>query len=225
LASPLSMQDLFDIANLLHAEKFSQSSPFDYLGKKLSVWLNDLLDSLNVGDTPCIRGDVSPLAHVVGRVYVAPGAVVEPYAMITGPCYIGPESEVRHAAYIRGNVYVGKDCVVGHTTEVKGSLFLDGAKAGHFAYVGDSILGRNTNLGAGTKLANLKFRGDEVLYKSLHDQSRQGSGLRKLGALMGDDSQTGCNAVLDPGSILCRSTVVMSSVHFRGTLLKGIALK
>ncbi len=124
---------------------------------------------------------------------------------------------------MRGNVYVGKDCVVGHTTEVKGSIFFDGAKAGHFAYVGDSILGRNVNLGAGTKLANLKLDRSEVRYRHPDTNELVGSGLKKFGAIMADESQTGCNVVLDPGTILMPGTGVLPCIHFRGTLTRGIA--
>lgn len=223
MTSGITMQQLFDISTLLHAEKFSQGTPFSYLGKNLEVWLSRLLDELQVGATPLVKGEVSQNAYLSGRIYVAEGAVIEPTAMITGPCFIGPKTEIRHGAYIRGNVYVGSKCVVGHTTEVKGAVFLDGAKAGHFAYVGDSILGREANLGAGTKLANLKFRGDEVMYRDPADDKPVGSGLRKLGALIGDKAQTGCNAVLDPGTILFPETAVLPCVHFRGTLKKGFA--
>jgi acetyltransferase-like isoleucine patch superfamily enzyme len=91
------------------------------------------------------------------KIIIGPGTIVEPGALIKGPVVIGKDSEIRQGAYIRGDCLVGNRCVVGHTTEMKGSIMLDGAKAPHFAYVGDSILGKDVNLGAGTKLANLKM--------------------------------------------------------------------
>ncbi len=91
------------------------------------------------------------------RIFIGPGTIVEPGAFIKGPAVIGRRSQIRQGAYIRGDCIVGDGCVVGHTTEMKASIFLNGAKAGHFAYIGDSILGRDVNLGAGTKLANLKM--------------------------------------------------------------------
>jgi NDP-sugar pyrophosphorylase family protein len=221
--SAIMMSDLFQIERLSIPRYFSKNDPFLYLGKGLSQWLAEILDELNVGDTPMVRGKVSPHAYLDGRVYIAEGASVEPSAMISGPCYIGPGSEVRHGAYIRGHVFVGEGCVVGHTTEVKGSIFLDGAKAGHFAYVGDSILGKNVNLGAGTKLANLKFNGKEIMVRHPRDQSLLASGLRKFGALIGDGAQTGCNSVLDPGSVLFPGTAVLPCVHHRGTLTTGVS--
>ncbi|MCX6129617.1 MAG: hypothetical protein NTX25_11200 [Proteobacteria bacterium] len=172
---------------------------------------------------PLVLGKVSPQAILEGPVYVGAGAEIGPFAYIQGPCFIAPEAEIRHGAFIRGSAFIGPHAVVGHTTEVKGSIFFDHAKAGHFAYVGDSILGYDTNLGAGTKLANLKLRGDTVMIKHPQTQTLENSGLRKLGALVGDRAQTGCNAVLSPGSILLPDTGVLPCVHYHGTLMKGFA--
>lgn len=205
------------------SHKFTKPDVFFYLGKNLETWINALLDSLGVKEVPLIEGHQAQGSFVSGRVYVAKGASIEPTAMIQGPCIIGPDAEVRHGAYIRGNAFIGANAVVGHATEVKGSIFFDGAKAGHFAYVGDSILGRNVNLGAGTKLANLKLKADEISFKHPTDLTRVNSGLRKFGSILGDDAQTGCNAVLSPGSLLLPNTNVMSCVHFHGTLSKGLA--
>ena len=95
-------------------------------------------------------------------IFIGPGAVVEPGALVKGPSIIGAQTEVRQGAYVRGKCIVGARCVVGHTTEMKWSILLDGAKAGHFAYIGDSILGMGVNLGAGTKLANLKIKDQTI---------------------------------------------------------------
>jgi UDP-N-acetylglucosamine diphosphorylase / glucose-1-phosphate thymidylyltransferase / UDP-N-acetylgalactosamine diphosphorylase / glucosamine-1-phosphate N-acetyltransferase / galactosamine-1-phosphate N-acetyltransferase len=137
---------------------------------------------------------------------ILPGAVVEPGALIKGPTIIGPQSEIRQGAYIRGSCLIGRGCVVGHTTEMKNTVMLDGAKAGHFAYLGDSVLGREVNLGAGTKLANLKIMpwpyrvkiNDEVLHIER----------RKFGAVLGDHVETGCNSVTSPGTLLAPSCLV-----------------
>ncbi len=141
------------------------------------------------------------------------GTVVEPGALIKGPTVIGEFTEVRQGAYVRGKCIVGDRCVVGHTTEMKGSIMLDDAKAGHFAYLGDSILGARANLGAGTKLANLKIGGQEVRIKVQGEIL--GTGLRKFGAVLGDDVEIGCNAVTNPGTLLGKSSVVfpLASVH------------
>jgi NDP-sugar pyrophosphorylase family protein len=216
--------DLFvDLSKCQDGKRFAGRSVFQCVGKPLGEFLSAFLDELGVGDGPKVLGDVAEGAYLKGRVYVAKGAKVEPTAYVEGPCYIGPDAEVRHGAYIRGNVYVGKDAVVGHTTEVKGSVFFDDAKAGHFAYVGDGVLGRSVNLGAGTKLANLPLRRAEVRVKHPTTGEIVSSGLTKLSAIIGDEAQTGCNAVLSPGTLLMQRTAVMPCVHFRGTLTSGIA--
>jgi len=134
------------------------------------------------------------------RVKLGRGTVVEPGALIKGPTVVGDRTEIRQGAYVRGKCLIGDRCVVGHTTEVKSSIILDGAKAGHFAYIGDSILGRDVNLGAGTKLANLKMTGSTVRVRIGEEQID--TGLRKLGAVIGDRTEIGCNAVTNPGVLL-----------------------
>jgi UDP-N-acetylglucosamine diphosphorylase / glucose-1-phosphate thymidylyltransferase / UDP-N-acetylgalactosamine diphosphorylase / glucosamine-1-phosphate N-acetyltransferase / galactosamine-1-phosphate N-acetyltransferase len=225
MSNTLPLNLFVDIAGIWQSDKFSNPSALAYLGSGLEVWLNHVLDQLGVKDAPVIKGTVHPSTFITGRVYIAEGAKVEPTAYIQGPCVIGPNAEVRHGAYIRGNAWIGSKAVVGHTTEVKGAVFFDGAKAGHFAYVGDAILGRETNLGAGTKLANLKLKGDVVNIKHPSTGLIISSGLRKLSAIMSDHSQTGCNAVLSPGTLLMQNTAVLPCVHYHGTLLKGMATK
>lgn len=217
MGSRINLENLVALDQVHIKDQFFFGEPWQKLGKPLTKWLDTLLTSLGVGETPKILGKVSPHAVIEGKVYVAPGAQVDPHCFITGPCYIGPDAEVRHGAYIRGSVFVGARAVVGHTTEVKGSIFFDDAKAGHFAYVGDAILGRHVNLGAGTKLANLKISNDEVKVRDPDKPQRIPTGLRKMGAVMGDYSQTGCNAVLSPGTILLPKTFVLPCAHFVGT--------
>lgn len=221
----LKLADFVNLKEIHHPFQdiaFPQS-PFELLGDKLLTHLHALLARLGVQGKPVVKGEVSSQALIEGPVYIAATARVEPFAYIKGPAYIGPGSEIRQGAYIRNGAYIGKQCVVGHTTEVKGSVFFDGAKASHFAYVGDSILGCGVNLGAGTKLANLKLKGNEIYFTSPNDpHERFASGLRKWGSIIGDHAQTGCNSVLSPGSILYPHTSVLPCVHFKGTL-KGVA--
>ncbi len=135
------------------------------------------------------------------------GIIIEPCAMIKSPAIIGDYSEIRHGAYLRGYCLTGKRCVLGHSTEVKHSIFLNDAKAGHFAYLGDSILGGNANLGAGTKLANLRFIKGNISIKygtKSFDTKR-----RKLGAILGDQSLTGCNSVTNPGTVFGKQSMLM----------------
>jgi UDP-N-acetylglucosamine diphosphorylase / glucose-1-phosphate thymidylyltransferase / UDP-N-acetylgalactosamine diphosphorylase / glucosamine-1-phosphate N-acetyltransferase / galactosamine-1-phosphate N-acetyltransferase len=147
-------------------------------------------------------------AILVGElIEIGAGSLVEGGATIKAPTIIGARTEVRHGAYLRGQCLIGDRCVVGHATEVKHSIFLDDAKAGHFAYLGDSILGNDTNLGAGTKCANLKFLPGTI--QLVMDNELVDTGLRKLGAILGDRTQTGCNSVTNPGTIIGRQSVLM----------------
>jgi UDP-N-acetylglucosamine diphosphorylase / glucose-1-phosphate thymidylyltransferase / UDP-N-acetylgalactosamine diphosphorylase / glucosamine-1-phosphate N-acetyltransferase / galactosamine-1-phosphate N-acetyltransferase len=217
----ISLETLIELDGLHHESLFAGADPLALIGGGLTKLLASLLDELGVGAKPRVAGSVSPHAILEGRVYVADGASVGPTAYVIGPAYIGPGAEVRHGAFVRGGLYLGPRAVCGHATEVKNSIFFDGAKAGHFAYVGDSILGRDSNLGAGTKLANLKVQKGEVAIRDPDTGAAVPTGLRKLGALVGDGAQTGCNAVLSPGTILYPGTAVMPCAHFLGTLREG----
>ncbi len=155
-------------------------------------------------------------------IVIGPGTVVEPGALIKGPTVIGKDTEVRQGAYLRGNCLVGDGCVVGHATEMKASIMLDGAQAGHFAYIGDSILGKDVNLGAGTKLANLKMIPGEVVIAS--GKERLKTGLRKLGAILGDRTETGCNSVTSPGTLLGPRSIVYPSLAVPGGYYPGRTL-
>lgn len=223
MTTAINPEILFQLDKVFLGDQFRIKDVFELLGKPLTVKIIALLREHGVTDQPVIKGKVSPQAIIEGAVYVAEGADVGPFAYIQGPTFIGPGAEVRHGAFIRGSAFIGARAVVGHTTEVKGSIFFDEAKAGHFAYVGDSILGYDVNLGAGTKLANLKLRGNEVSVLHPLTDEKRGSGLRKLGALVGDKAQTGCNSVLSPGTILMPNTGVLPCVHYLGTLKKGFA--
>ena len=223
MTTAINPEILFQLDKVFLGDQFRIKDVFELLGKPLTAKIVSLLREHGVTDQPVIKGKVSPHAVIEGAVYVAEGAEVGPFTYIQGPTFIGPGAEVRHGAFIRGSAFIGAKAVVGHTTEVKGSIFFDEAKAGHFAYVGDSILGHDVNLGAGTKLANLKLRGNEVSVLHPVTDEKVGSGLRKLGALVGDKAQTGCNSVLSPGTILLPNTGVLPCVHYLGTLKKGFA--
>lgn len=144
---------------------------------------------------------------VKGDVHIEDGAIIEENTYIQGPAFIGAGAEVRFGAYIRGDVYVGAKAVVGHDTEVKHSILLPGAKAAHFAYVGDSILGREVNLGAGTKCANVRVdMGKSNLILRINGEPHD-SGIRKFGAIMGNNTSVGCNSVTNPGTLIGRDSL------------------
>lgn len=158
------------------------------------------------------------------KISIGRGVFVEAGALIKSPAIIDDYSEIRQGAYLRGYCLVGKRCVVGHVTEVKHSIFLNDAKAGHFAYLGDSILGNHVNLGAGTKLANLRFTGGEVPVKT--PEGTMSTGLKKFGAIMADNVQTGCNSVTNPGTLMGKRTMLLpnttspSGYHPPNTIIK-----
>jgi NDP-sugar pyrophosphorylase family protein len=170
-----------------------------------------------------IEGEVMPGAWLSDApIVIEAGAVVEPGAYIIGPAYIGVGAVVRHGAYIRENVILLANSTLGHASEAKNALFLPGAAAPHFAYVGDSILGHRVNLGAGTKLSNLailsekdKATGKRPAIKLTVDGQEYDTGLSKFGAILGDDVQTGCNAVLNPGCIVGPRTLIYANTSLR----------
>lgn len=143
------------------------------------------------------------------NIFIEEGVILEPTATIKPPVYIGKNSEIRQAAYIRGNVIVGERSVIGHTTEIKNSIMMNHSEAGHFSYIGDSIIGSYVNLGAGVKLANLQFRSkDEKTdgfireIKINIDKKVISTQMEKLGAIIGDFVEIGCNAVTCPATLL-----------------------
>jgi NDP-sugar pyrophosphorylase family protein len=200
------------LAEFLHEATF----PWEALGKKLSEFLTGLIQ--NIPKNQRLRGNISPHAVIDENslVVIEEGATVEAHAYISGPTYIAAGATIRHAAYVRGSVFVCHGAVIGHTSEAKGSILLPHAKAAHFAYVGDSILGRNCNLGAGTKLANLRF--DSALIKLREGKEFYPTGLKKMGAIMGDNAQTGCNSVTNPGTLLLPNAILLPNTTGRGIL-------
>lgn len=164
--------------------------------------------------------EVPPGLSITGAVFIHPSVKLPSFGSITGPAYIGEGTELRPGILIRGNVIVGKNCLLGNACEFKNCLLLDHVQVPHFSYVGDSVLGNGTHLGAGAICSNLRLDQFNVSLE-MPDGSRCDSGLRKLGALVGDASELGCNVVLNPGSVLGRRSMVMPGVVFRGYLKTG----
>ncbi len=146
-------------------------------------------------------------------IIVGKGSVIKFPTRIEGPVIIGENSVVGPFAFIRGPAIIGNDCVVG-SSEVKKSIIMDGSRAAHFNFVGDSIIGKKCNLGAGTKLANLRLDGDIVKVKV--EDKMYSSGLRKLGAVLEDGAQTGCNSVLNPGVYVAKKKLVLPGAVVSG---------
>jgi NDP-sugar pyrophosphorylase family protein len=186
---------------------FDPGSPWSLLDEPLEEALAALPSSE-------IATPLDPGVHLAGDgIVIGPGARIHPGATIEGPIRIGRDVEIRPGAYLRGGVWLGDGCVVGANVEVKRSIFLDGAKAPHLNYVGDSILGRGVNLGAGTILSNLRHDGREVRIPK--GEERLSTGRRKLGAILGDGVLTGCNCMLNPGVVIGRSTHLYGGLQLR----------
>jgi len=157
------------------------------------------------------------------QVWVHKSATVAPTASITGPCIIGPGTQVRHCAFIRGNALVGADCVVGNSVELKNVIIFDGVEVPHFNYAGDSILGYKSHLGAGSVTSNIKSDRTDVIVKDGLEHIP--TGMRKIGAMLGDFVEVGCNSVLNPGTVVGRHTNIYPLSCVRGTVPANSVLK
>lgn len=177
------------------------------------------LDSFCEGLRGDVKGRVHPGAVLNDAVVVSEGAEVGPFALIEGPVWIGPGAQVGHAAFLRGPAVLMAGARVGHASEVKRSVLLPGARAPHFNYVGDSVLGRDVNLGAGVKIANFKTFGDSIRMDGKE------TGLRKLGAVIGDGVSIGCNAVLSPGTVIGPRCVIYNGALVRGAIPADTVVK
>lgn len=184
-------------------------------------WVRRVAPALQGFDfaTPGARAEFPAGVAVSGAVWIHASVRLPPYAVLQGPAWIGPGTEIRPGAYVRGNVIVGPGCVLGNACEYKNCLLLEGVQTPHYNYVGDTILGRKAHLGAGVICANLRL--DQKSVPVTTPAGRVDSGLRKLGALVGDEAEAGCNAVLQPGAILGRRAAVLPTIAFAGYLAPG----
>ncbi len=208
--------DLFDLSQTEHAGVFDGCAyAWDAL-KKIKGYIAANLK-------PELRNQCDGRAYIGVQVFIGEGTVVEDGVMIKGPAIIGRNCQIRHNAYIRENVVIGDGCVVGNSSEIKNALLFNGAQAPHFNYIGDSILGHKAHLGAGVKISNVKMLSGNVTVEK--DGAPFDTGLRKFGALAGDGAEVGCNAVLNPGSILGRGAIIYPNVFWRGILPANMIAK
>ena len=152
--------------------------------------------------------------QVAPQVWVHKTATVAPTAYLGAPCIIGAETEVRHCAFIRGSALVGKKCVVGNSVELKNVILFDNVQTPHYNYVGDSILGYKSHMGAGSITSNVKS--DKTLVTVKNGEERLETGRKKFGAILGDGVEVGCNSVLNPGTVLGRRASVYPTSCVRG---------
>jgi UDP-N-acetylglucosamine diphosphorylase / glucose-1-phosphate thymidylyltransferase / UDP-N-acetylgalactosamine diphosphorylase / glucosamine-1-phosphate N-acetyltransferase / galactosamine-1-phosphate N-acetyltransferase len=212
LRAMLSVAELFDLPAIPVAWRplFDVEAPWDFLA---------MLDAFVATISDDRRGEIHPTAVLEGAVVVEPGATVGPHAYVKGPSWLMAGAQVGHGAYLRGSVLLGPGATVLHASEVKRSILLGEARAPHFNYVGDSIVGHRANLGAGVKIANFKAFGDSIRVDGRETH------LRKFGALVGDDVSIGCNAVLSPGTVVGPRSVVYHGAMVRGFVPAGSVVK
>ena len=200
----LQIQNLYDLTQTIAAPLFEGATyPWELL-PKISAFIIELGNRLPE-DKYEKRGE---------NVWIAKSATVFPTAYINGPCIIDEEAEVRHCAFIRGNAIVGKVAVVGKSTELKNVILFNKVQVPHYNYVGDSILGYKSHMGAGSITSNVKSDKTLVVVKSPYGNIE--TGLKKMGAMLGDNVEVGCNSVLNPGTVIGRCSNVYPTSMVRG---------
>ena len=201
----LTTRDLFDLAHSLAGNYLSGfDSPWQAL-----KGIKELIETLG----PQLGEDYT---EVSPRVWVHKTASVAPTAYLGAPCIIGPRTEVRHCAFIRGSALVGEGCVVGNSVELKNVILFDCVQVPHYNYVGDSILGYKSHMGAGSVTSNVKS--DKTLVVVKNGSEHIPTGLKKFGAMLGDFVEVGCNSVLNPGTVIGRNTNVYPTSCVRGVV-------
>lgn len=179
-------------------------------------WLKAIGLALAALDEPTPLANVPVGVQLEGRVWLHPSVKLPSHATLIGPAWIGAQTEIRPGAFVRGNVIVGERCVLGNSSEFKNCLLLDRVQAPHFNYVGDSILGNRAHLGAGVICSNLRLDQQPVVIRT--ESASYETGLKKFGAVLGDEAEVGCNAVLQPGTLLGKRALVMPLTAFGGYL-------
>ena len=201
----MTIRDLYDLEHTLAKDYLCQ---FTYPWEALKG-IKDMIIAL--GETLGEEYD-----QVAPQVWVHKTAQVAPTAFLGAPCIIGPETEVRHCAFIRGAALVGAKCVVGNSVELKNVILFDNVQTPHYNYVGDSILGYKSHMGAGSITSNVKSDKTLVVVRS-KDEAIE-TGLKKFGAMLGDYVEVGCNSVLNPGTVVGRNSNVYPLSCVRGVV-------
>lgn len=209
----IETKNLFDLSHTLAADLLSSVKyPFEALPLigEFIIKLGKLL--------PETQFDM-----ISENVWVAKDAKIAPTAFINGPCIIDSGAEVRHCAFIRGNALVGKGAVVGNSTELKNVILFDKVQVPHYNYVGDSILGYKSHMGAGSITSNVKS--DKSLVKIKNGDELIETGLKKVGAILGDEVEVGCNSVLNPGTVIGKNSQVYPLSSVRGVVASNSIYK
>lgn len=200
----LLIKNLYSLENTIAADLFEGVKyPFEVL-PKIGCFIKEFSKNL----------DMNIFEEKGEGIFIAKSAKVAPTASITGPCIIDENAEVRHCAFIRGNAIVGKNSVVGNSTELKNVVLFDNVQVPHYNYVGDSVLGYRSHMGAGSITSNVKS--DKTLVCVKVDGKVIETGLKKFGAMIGDNVEVGCGSVLNPGTVIGRNSNVYPLSSVRG---------
>ena len=208
------MYTICDLYDLEHTQAKSYLEGFTYPWEALE----------GIKDTILALGQTlgEEYREVSPQVWVHTTAKIAPTAYIGAPCIIGPETEVRHCAFIRGSALIGAGCVVGNSTELKNVILFDSVQVPHYNYVGDSILGYKSHMGAGSITSNVKSDKSLVV---IHGEEKIPTGIKKVGAMLGDFVEVGCNSVLNPGTVIGRNSSVYPTSCVRGVIPEGSIYK
>ena len=195
------IKNMYDLTETIASELFAEKTyPWEVL-PEIGAFIKKLGETLD-SDVFEKRGD---------DVWVARSAKIAPSASLNGPLIIDEEAEVRHCAFIRGNAIVGKNAVIGNSTELKNVVIFNGVQVPHYNYVGDSVLGHKSHMGAGSITSNVKSDKTLVVVKDTDEQIA--TGLKKFGAMLGDYCEVGCNSVLSPGTVVGSHTNIYPLSH------------
>jgi NDP-sugar pyrophosphorylase family protein len=213
---------MFEPTEFLTLEHTAHAKLFE---NQKCVWdaLKQIASYLQFRLKPGVLGDLVGKPFISNQVFIGSGTIVEQGAVLKGPAWIGQNCHIRSGCYVRENVIVGDGVVMGNSCEFKNSIIFDEAQVPHFNYVGDSIVGYKAHLGAGVILSNVKLDHSEILVTTAEE--RIATGLTKFGAIVGDRTEIGCNAVINPGSILGRDCIVYPCTNFRGVLPSGMIVR
>lgn len=194
----------------------------DYLAQYAYPWqaLQGLKDFiLQAGE----RLDNAEYEEIFPQIWAHKSAKIAPTAKLNAPCIIGAETDIRHCAFIRGSALIGRNCTVGNSVEIKNAVLLDGAQVPHFNYIGDSILGYKAHLGAGAITSNIKSDKTPVTVQCENEGVQ--TGLKKVGAFIGDFAEVGCNCVLNPGTVIGKGSRIYPLCSVRGIVAENSIYK
>ena len=208
-----NIDNYFDLTKSISGEYLKKyNTPWDVI-PHIDEIIKQLIKNINKNDFNIYEGNV----------YIHKTCKVNKFSTIVGPCIIGKDTEIRQAAFIRGDALIGENCVIGNSCEIKNSIIFNEAQIPHFNYVGDSIIGYKSHLGAGAITSNL--RSDKALVTIRNGEELIKTNLQKLGAIVGDETEVGCNTVLNPGSVIGKHTIIYPLSFVRGVVKENSIYK